>query len=113
MANQLSDETRVELSPRKFALHQETKVVTFINGEPPAVSGKGRRANPVIVEIYSSLLTNRGQWAHVNIPITSKKQKESIVMSLYQRAKKDNLALSTRSLFNDRTKLFDLWVMVS
>lgn len=113
MANQLSDETRVEFSPRKFALNQETKVVTFINGEPPAVSGKGRRANPVITQIYSSLLTNRGQWAHVNIPITSKKQKGSIIMSLYSRAKKDNLSLSSRSLYNERTKLYDLWVMVS
>jgi hypothetical protein len=113
MALQLSDETKVELSPRKFALNDTTKVVTFINGEPPAVSGKGRRANPVITEIYSNLITNRGTWAHVNIPITSKKQKTSIIASLYSRTMKDNLSLSTRSLFNERTKLYDLWVMVS
>jgi hypothetical protein len=112
MALQYSDETKIELSPRKFALN-DNKVVTFINGEPPAVSGKGRRANPVITEIYSNLMTNRGSWAHVNIPITSKKQKASLIAGLYARAAKDNLSLSTRSLYNERTKLFDLWVMVS
>lgn len=113
MAVQYSDETKVELAPRRFALNETTKVVTFINGEPPAVSGKGRRANPVITEIYSNLMTNRGSWAHLNIPITSKKQKASIIAGLYSRAAKDNLSLSTRSLYNERTKLFDLWVMVS
>ena len=113
MSVQYSDETRIELAPRKFALNEQTKVVTFITGEPPSISGKGRRANPVIVEIYTSIMTNSKLWAHVNIPITNKKQQASIVAALYQRARKDNLSLSTRSYFNDRTKLIDLWVMVS
>lgn len=112
MALQLSDETKVEVSPRKFAINETTKVITFINGEPPSISGRGRRANPVITQIYSSLLTNRNQWAHVNIPITSKKQLESLRLSLYTRAGKDNLTLNTRSMFNDRTKLYDFWVML-
>jgi len=108
-----SDETVIIRNPGKFALNEETNVVTFIAGEPPAVSGRGRRANPVITEIYAKLITNRGRWAHVNIPITSKKQKGSIVMSLYQRAQKDGLSLSTRSHYNDRTKLHDLWVVLN
>lgn len=113
MSTQYSDETKIHLNPRKFALNEQTRVVTFINGEPPAMSGKGRRANPVIVEIYSQLITSRGQWAHVNIPITSVKQKAAIVAALYARSNKDSLQLSTRSLFNDRTKLYDLWVCIN
>jgi hypothetical protein len=107
-----SDETTVLRNPSRYAVNEQSKVVTFIEGEPPAVSGRGRRANPVITEIYARIITNRGRWAHINIPITSKKQKVSIVMSLYNRAKKDNLSLSTRSLYNENSKLYDLWVVV-
>lgn len=108
-----SDETVIIRNPGKFALNEETNVVTFIAGEPPAVSGRGRRANPVITEIYAKLITNRGRWAHVNIPITNLKQKASLSVGLYNRAQKDNLTLSTRSHYNDRTKLHDLWVMLN
>lgn len=113
MSVQYSDETRIELAPRKFALNEQTKVVTFIPGEPPSISGRGRRANPIIGEIYTNLMTNRKVWAHVNIPITNRKQQASMVAALYARARKDSLSLSTRSYFNDRTKLIDLWVMIS
>ena len=111
MAIQLSDETKVATQPQKFAM-AEGKAVTFIKGEPPT-GIRGRKSNPVINEIYYSILTNRNVWAHVNIQITSKKQRTSIVASLYNRAKKDNLNLSTRSMFNDRTKTYDLWVMLT
>jgi hypothetical protein len=75
-------------------------------------SGKGRRRNPVISTIYNELITNRNEWFHVNIPITSKQQLASLRVSLYTRAKKDNLTISSSSLYNETTKMFDLWVML-
>lgn len=113
MAIQPSIETQIETNPRKFAIAEPSKLVTFIKGEPPVNSGKGRRRNPVITEVYNNLITNRNVWAHVNIPITNKQQLASIRTSLYNRAKKDNLGLATSSMFNDRTKMFDLWVMLT
>lgn len=107
-----SVETQIEANPRKFAIAEPTKLLTRIKGEPPMNSGKGRRRNPVITNIYNELIINRNQWFHVNIPVTSKEQLSSLRVSLYTRAKKDNLTLSTASLYNETTKMFDLWVML-
>ena len=112
MAIQLSDETRVITNPQKFAITQPSKVVTFINGEPPT-GFRGKRSNPVINNIYAALITNRNQWAHVNIQITNKKQLASIIASLTYRSSKDNLALSTRTMMNEQTKTIELWVMLT
>lgn len=112
MAIQLSDETRVITNPQKFAITQANKVVTFINGEPPT-GFRGKKANPVINNIYNALITNRNQWAHVNIQITNKKQLGSIISSLNYRAGKDNLYLSTRTMHNEQTKTIELWVMLT
>lgn len=112
MAIQPSVETQLETNPRKFALAEPTKLLTKIKGEPPMNNGKGRRRNPVITTIYNELITNRNEWFHVNIPVTSKQQLASLRVSLYTRAKKDNLTLSSTSLFNETTKMFDLWVML-
>lgn len=109
----ISDETKIEQNPQRFAMAQPSKLVTFIKGEPPVGVGKGKRRNPIISEIYSQLLTNRNTWAHVNIPITNKKQLASLRISFYGRAKKDNLHMSTSSVYNDKTKTFDLWVMLT
>jgi hypothetical protein len=108
-----SIETQVTKNPRKFAIAEPTKLLTFIKGEPPVNSGKGRRRNPVITEIYNNLLSNRNEWAHVNIPVTNKKQLASIRASLTARASKDNLHIATASQFNDKTKMIDLWVMLT
>lgn len=108
-----SIETQVNRNPRKFAIAEPTKLLTFIKGEPPVNSGKGRRRNPVITEVYNNLIANRNEWAHVNIPVTSKKQLQSLRSSLTARAAKDNLRLSTASQFNEKTKMFDLWVMLT
>ncbi len=107
-----SDETRVEQNPARFAIKDTTKVITFIKGEPPTGVGKGRK-NPVITNIYKALTVRRNEWAHVDIAITNAKQKAAIVASLYSRAAKDNLSLSTRSMFNERSKTYELWVMLS
>lgn len=113
MAMVISNETKIEQSPQKFAMHQPSKLLTFIKGEPPIAAGKGRRANPIVTQIYTELLTHRNEWAHVNIPVTSKKQLESLRISFYNRAKKDNLHMSTSSVYNEKTKTFDLWVMLT
>ena len=113
MAIQPSVETMIQSNPRKYALAEPTKLLTKIKGEPPMNSGKGRRRNPVITSIYNELITNRNEWFHVNIPITSKQQLASLRSSLCSRALKDNLTLSTSSLFNEATKMFDLWVTLS
>lgn len=108
-----SVETQTMRNPKKFAIAEPTKLLTFIKTEPPVGAGKGRRRNPVITEIYSALLVNRNEWAHVNIPITNKKQLASIRSSLNARATKDNLKIATASKFNDKTKMIDLWVMLT
>jgi hypothetical protein len=108
-----SVETQAMQNPRKFAIAEPTKLLTFIKGEPPINTGRGRRRNPVITDIYGQLLLNRNQWAHVNIPITSKKQLASLRASFNDRAKKDNLRMSTSAMFNESNKMFDLWVMLT
>jgi len=108
-----STETQIMQTPQKFAMAEPSKLVTFLKGEPPINAGRGRRRNPIISAIYNEIIQNRNVWAHVNIPITDKKAKATVIASLYSRASKDNLALSTSSLFNERTKMYDLWVMVS
>jgi hypothetical protein len=107
-----STETQVANSPQKFAMNESKKLVKFIKNDPPENVGKGRKRNPVATAIYNELILSRGQWAHVEIAIPDKKSKQSLVMSLYSRAKKDNLLLESRSLFNDNTKMYDLWVRV-
>jgi hypothetical protein len=107
-----SDETKVEQNPARFAIREAGKIVTFIKGEPPTGVGRGKR-NPVITNIYNALTLRRNEWAHVDIPITNAKQKAAIIASLYARARKDNLYISSRSMFNDKTKTFELWVMLS
>ena len=113
MSIQLSVESLIQSNPRKYALAEPTKLITKIKGEPPMNSGKGRRRNPVITAIYNELITNRNEWFHVNIPVTSKQQLASLRASLSSRALKDNLTLSTTSLFNEATKMFDLWIILS
>jgi hypothetical protein len=113
MPIQLSVESLIQSNPRKYALAEPTKLLTKIKGEPPMNSGKGRRRNPIITAIYNELITNRNEWFHVNIPVTSKQQLASLRASLSSRALKDNLTLSTTSLFNEATKMFDLWIILS
>jgi hypothetical protein len=108
-----SHETIIEQAPHKFAMNEPSKLVTFIKGEPPTGVGKGRRKNPIVTQIYSELLTHRNQWAHVNIPITNQKQLQSLRIAFYTRAKKDNLNIATSSVYNEKTKTFDLWVMLT
>lgn len=108
-----SIETQADRNPKKFAIAEPTKLLTFIKGEPPVNSGKGRRRNPVITEVYNHLLSHRNEWAHLNIPITNKKQLASIRASLVARAAKDNLRIASASQFNDKTKMIDLWVMLT
>lgn len=107
-----SDETKVQQNPERFAIKEPSKIVTFIKGEPPTGVGRGKR-NPVITNIYNALTVRRNEWAHVDIPITNAKQKAGIIASLYARARKDNLYISSRSMFNDRSKTWELWVMLS
>ena len=113
MTIQLSVESLIQSNPKKYALAEPTKLLTKIKGEPPMNSGKGRRRNPIITAIYNELITNRNEWFHVNIPVTSKQQLASLRASLSSRALKDNLTLSTTSLFNEATKMFDLWIILS
>lgn len=108
-----SIETQIETKPEKFAIAEPTKLLTPIKGDPPMYVGRGRKANPVIAEIYKNLLINKDQWFHVNIPITSKKQLESLRTSLYVRGRKDSRYLSSSSLYNENTKMFDLWVRLN
>lgn len=107
-----SIETQIANSPQKFAITESKKLVKFIKSEPPVNANKGRRRNPIATAIYNEILVNRGQWAHVEIAFPTKKAKNSLVMSLYTRAKKDNLALESCSMFNEDTKTFDLWVRI-
>jgi hypothetical protein len=112
MSINISDETRIQQNPERFAIKEPSKVVTFIKGEPPAGVGRGKR-NPIITNIYNALTLRRNEWAHIDIQITNAKQKAAIIASLYARARKDNLYISSRSMFNDRSKTFELWVMLS
>ena len=107
-----SIETQLNQNPRKFAVAQPTKLLTRVS-QPPVGSGKGRKRNPVITAIYAELLNNRNEWFHVNIPLTDKKQVAAIRASLYARASKDNLTTESVSRFNEDTKMYDLWVMLT
>jgi len=107
-----SMETIVENSPQKFAINEPKKLLKFINSEPPQNVGKGRKRNPVTTAIYNELITKRNVWAHVELPLPNKKAKQSLVMSLYARAKKDNMSIESASMFNESTKMYDLWVRV-
>jgi len=109
----ISTETQAHLAPKRFAIAEPSKILTFLKGEPPVNAGKGRRRNPVITEIYNALIQNRNVWAHINIPITSREQLGSLRATLYSRAKKDNLLTQTSSLFNEKTKMYDFWVMLT
>lgn len=109
----ISTETQVHLAPKRFAIAEPSKLLTFLKGEPPVNAGKGRRRNPVITEVYNALIQNRNVWAHINIPITSKEQLAAVRAALYSRAEKDNLTTQTSSLFNDKTKMYDFWVMLT
>ena len=113
MRHQDGIETQMISRPDKFAIAQPTKLLTPIKGDPPMYIGRGRRANPVVSEVYRHLLLNIDQWFHVNIPITSKKQLASIRTSLYIRASKDGRTVSTSSIFNETTKMFDLWIKLN
>lgn len=107
-----STETQILNNPKKFAIATPTKLLTRVS-QPPVGSGKGRKRNPIITAIYSELLSNRNEWFHVNIPLTDKKQVASLRAGLYTRASKDNLATESVSRFNDETKMFDFWVMLT
>lgn len=112
MSINISDETRIQQNPERFAIKEPSKVVTFIKGEPPT-GVRGKKRNPVITNIYNAISVRRNEWAHVDIQITNAKQKSAIIASLYARARKDNLYISSRSMFNERSKTFELWVMLS
>ena len=107
-----STETQVINNPKKFAIAAPTKLLTRVS-QPPLNSGKGRKRNPIVTAIYAELLENRNEWFHVNIPLTDKKQVASLRAGLYARAAKDNLATESVSLFNDETKMYDFWVMLT
>lgn len=109
-----SNETQFNRNPKKFAAaNQPSKLLRRITGEPPMNVGRGKKRNPVISEMYAELLNNRNAWFHVEIPITSKKHLASIRTSLYTRASKDNLHISTTSVFNETTKMYDMWIMLT
>lgn len=109
-----STETQLNRNPKKFAaVDQPTKLLKKISGEPPINVGRGKRRNPVISAMYAELLENRNVWFHVEIPVTSKKHLNTIRTSLYTRAYKDNLHVATTSVFNEKTKMFDMWVMLT
>lgn len=109
-----STETQLNRNPKKFAAaDQPKKLLKRINGEPPVNAGRGKRRNPIITGMYAELLQNRNVWFHIEIPITSAKQLASIRASLYARAQKDNLRTQTSSVFNETTKMFDMWVMLT
>jgi hypothetical protein len=105
-----SDETQVVLVPQKFAIAQPTKLITFIKGEPPSGAGRGRKRSAINSAIYNILIERRNEWAHLNVTIKTAKEKASLIASLYTRARKDNLYLSSRSLYNDTAKIWDVWV---
>jgi hypothetical protein len=105
-----SDETQVLRIPQKFAIAQPKQLVTFIKGEPPSAAGRGRKRNAIYGAIYNALIERRDEWAHLEVTIKTTKEKASLVASLCNRAHKDNLQLSSRSLYNDMTKTWDVWV---
>ena len=107
-----STETIAISNPKRYAIAAPTKRLTKVS-QPPVGSGKGRKRNPVITAIYAELLNNRNEWFHVNIPLTDKKQVSTLRAGLYARAAKDNLATESVSRFNDETKMFDFWVMLT
>lgn len=113
MASRISTETQMIINPARYAVNDNSKLLTPIKGEPPVNMGRGRRRNPVVTKMYNQMIMSKSQWFHVNVPITSDKQLASIRASLYARSKKDNLTLSTASTFNDTTKMYDLWIMLS
>ena len=108
-----STETQLHQNPGRFKMAEPAKLLTPIQGEPPIGAGKGRKRNPVITAIYNELVGKRNQWFHVNIPITDKKQLSTLRASLFARAAKDNLSLSSASVLNEQTKMIDLWVMLT
>ena len=108
----LSAETMVLATPQKYAIATPSNLLTPIKGEPPIGAGRGRRRNPIITKIYNELITNRNQWFHVNITLSTAKQVASFRASMYARAKKDNLEISTSAMFNDSTKTYDFWVIL-
>lgn len=105
-----SDETQVFRAPQKFAIAQPTKLITFIKGEPPSGAGRGRKRNAINTAIYNSLIERRNEWAHLNVTIKTAKEKASLISSLYTRARKDSLYISSRTLYNETTKTWDVWV---
>ena len=109
-----STETQLNRNPRKFAAaEQPTKLLKRINGEPPINAGRGKRRSPVISAIYGELLQNRNVWFHIELPIMKHKHLAALRASLYSRASKDNLRTQTSSVFNDTTKMFDVWIMLT
>lgn len=106
----ISDETQVLRAPQKFAIAQPSKLITFIKGEPPSGAGRGRKRNAINTSIYNSLIEHRNEWAHLNVTVKTAKEKASLIASLYNRARKDNLYISSRTLYNDNTKTWDVWV---
>lgn len=107
----LSAETQLMTRPQKFAAAQPSKLLTPVDA-PPLNVGRGRRRNPIYTALYAQLLENRNQWFHVNIAFTTKKEAYNLSNSLYNRALKDSLSLSRSTAFNEKTKTWDLWVML-
>lgn len=107
----LSPETQLMTRPQKFAATQINKLLTPVE-EPPLNVGRGRRRNPIYTAIYAQLLENRNQWYHVNIAFVSRKECYNFSNNLYNRALKDVLPLSRSTAYNEKTKTWDLWVML-
>lgn len=115
MSNRIKNpsvETEMMTRPQKYAATQPSRLLTPVD-EPPFNVGRGRRRNPLYSAVYSELLEKRNQWFHVNIAFTSKKDMSNFAMNLYNRARKDELNISRSSAFNERTKTYDLWLMLT
>jgi len=108
----LSSETQLMTRPDKFAVTHTSKLLTAVT-EPPFNVGRGRPRNPIYTAVYAQLLNNQNQWFHVNIAFTSKKDCYNFTNNLYNRARKDVLSLARSTAYNDKTKTWDLWVMLT
>jgi hypothetical protein len=106
-----SSETLAVTQPSNYAI-TSTELLTPIEGDPPMFIGRGRPRNPITTSVYNHLISHRNVWFHVNLSFTDKKQVGSFRTSLYVRAAKDNLKISSSSMYNESTKTYDVWVIL-
>jgi len=108
----MSTETQLATRPQKFAANQNTKILTRVDA-PPFHVGRGRKRSPLVSLAYAELLENMNTWFHVNIPFATKKEMTNFATNLYNRSQKDNLSLSRSTAYNEVTKTYDLWILLS